>query len=757
MRLPRRLAKARCSQKTHAGGGSFGYSSVTRPGRSRLCSRAGQLGHAIGAGVIVALLVLAPSAAAAATASAAATPTGAAAVGSAAQVSGVGQPAQATGPPVRLTLASQTPWVGPGEEFQLRVNVVPADTVNGMLSITVYSAVPNRSEFARTLANKVDQSPIGRPLAAPLATLAPDPAGARVVRLGVQDPAKPKDSSRLQLPRSGVYPVRVQYTPDDGSAPSVLVTHVLYLSGPITGDKLNVAWIVPVHVPANSAPDGTTTITADESSRLAQLAAAIDASRDLPLVLRPTPDTLAALASSSRAQDQATLATLARPVPTRQVVAGTYTPVPLAGLLLSGLSADATTQLTRGSDVLASTLSIRPDGRTWVETGPLDDRAAAFLRGAQVDRLVVADSSLSPNPLPVTLEQPFELAVRPGTHLVAVAADPGLASHFLDPDPVLAAHQLLADLAVLYLDRPGQTRGVVIDTPRLWSPDAAFLQSFIGGLTSSPVLAGATVDHLFATVPEAIVRGSGPLVRTLVADPRIGQDAGTFPVDALRSTRRRLEGFASSLASGSPLYDRLDHALLTAESADLTDAAQRQAQIDRVNKTINEQLGLIQLPSARTITLTAHTGRLPVTIRSGADYPLSVTLRVQSDKLSFPANGSTGSAAETIDLHRGDNSIEFTVLARTAGSFPLHITVLSRDLSLVLAARTFTVQSTALASVGLALSAGAALFLAIWWGRHALRGRKARRLVGGDGNPSGRGRRGGPGDAPHPPAKVGVP
>ena len=651
---------------------------------------------------------------------------------------------------VGLTLASQTPWVGPGEEFQLRVNVLPAGTADGTLSVTVYSAVPNRSEFVRTLENKVDQSPIGHPLSAPLASLAPDPAGARVVRIDIQDPTKPRDSSRLLLSRSGVYPLRVEYTPADGSSPSVLVSHILYLSGPISGDKLNVSWIVPVSVPAAPAGDGTTTITTAQSNSLAELAAALDANRDLPLVLKPNPDTLAALAASSRPQDQATLASFARPVPTRQVVASTYTPVSLPALLLSGLSADATTQLTRGSDVLASTLSIRPDGRTWVEDGPIDEPAATFLRGAQVDRLVAADSSLSPNPLPVTLEQPFELAVRPGTHLLTVAADPGLADHLLDADPVLAAHQLLADLAVLYLDRPGQTRGVVIDTPRLWSPNPAFLQSFIGGLASSPILAGATLDTLFSSVPEATVRGGGPLVRTLVSDPRVAQDAGTFPVDALRTTRRRLDGFASALTSDNPLFDQLDHALLIAESADLSDSSQRQAQIDRVNRSISQQLSLIQLPSARTITLTAHTGRLPVTIQSGADYPLRVVLRVESDKLSFPANGATGTVSETIDLHRGDNPVDFTVLARTAGSFPLHITVLSPDLGLVLAARTFTVQSTALASVGLALSAGAALFLAVWWGRHALRGRKARRLMGPGGVGPG-------GSAPRAATKVGAP
>ena len=635
--------------------------------------------------------------------------------------------------PVGLTLASQSPWVTPGENFQLRFGLTTA-TTSGTITATVYGAVPNRSEFVRTLADKIDEVPVGASLSAPISTLIPDAAGARAIAIGVQDPTKQRDRSRLILPRSGVYPVRLQYQPDDRSAPSVLVTHLLYLSGPVTGNRLNVAWIVPVSVPASPGADGSTTVTLDESDRLAELASALDNNRDLPVVLKPTPDTLAALASTDRAPDRLTLSSLAHPVPQRQVVASTYAPVSLPALLGTGLSGEATTQLTRGSDVLASTLNIRTDGRTWVEDGPIDETTASFLRGAQVDRLVVADASLSPNPLPVTLAQPFDLAVRPATHIRTVAADPGLAAHFLDADPVLAAHQLLADLTVLYLDRPGLTRGVVVETPQLWTPDARFLQSFIDGLTTSPLLAAVNLDTLFSSVAPATSRGA-PLVRTFVPDPQVGRDLAALPAEGLRAARRRLDAFGSALSADNPLYVQLDHALLVAESSDFTDFRQHQAQIDRVNRAITAQLSLIELPSARTITLTAHTGRLPVTILSGADYPLRVVLRVESDKLSFPGRSTNGAVTQTLDLHRGNNLVDFTVRARTAGSFPLHITLLSPDQGLTLAARTFTIQSTALAGVGLVLSAGAALFLAVWWGRHALRGRRARRLVGVTGAP----------------------
>jgi hypothetical protein len=641
--------------------------------------------------------------------------------------------------PVRLTLASQTSWVGPGQAYLLRVNVAGADAT-GRLIVTVFGAVPNRIEFTRTLNNRIAEPILDSSPSVPLASLPSDATGARTLLIPIQDPTKARDRSRLALSRSGVYPVRVEYrtnqaatdegTTPGGSSPVVLVTHILYMAGPINSAKLHVAWILPIHASPQPGPAGTTVLSPDQSDRLAALARALDANHNVPVVLKPTPDTVAALADSTRHQDLTTLGVLARPEPRRQLVTGTYVPVPLPGMLAAGLAESATRQLTRGGDELASALSTRPDGRTWVENGPIDQASAAWLRGAQVDRLVVPDQALSANPLRITLAQPFDLVVRPGSRVLAAAADPGLAQHFQDAtDPVLAAHQLLADLTVLYLDRPGLTRGVVVDTPPSWPPDGNFLRVFFDAMSTSPMLDAVTLDTLFATVPAATTGRGQPLVRTMVPDARNGTDAGTFPVEALRAAQRRLDGFGSALAEDNQLYDSLERILLTAASSDFTVLHDRQTQIDLVNHKIDLQLAQLQLPSSRTITLTARTGELPITVLSGADYPMRVVLRVTSDKLAFPNSHSTGSAVQSVELHHGNNRVLFTVQARTAGSFPLRISLVSADGQLVMGSTNFTVQSTALSGVGLFLSIGAGLFLAGWWGRHALRGRRARRLL----------------------------
>jgi hypothetical protein len=70
--------------------------------------------------------------------------------------------------------------------------------------------------------------------------------------------------------------------------------------------------------------------------------------------------------------------------------------------------------------------------------------------------------------------------------------------------------------------------------------------------------------------------------------------------------------------------------------------------------------------------------------------------------------------------------VRFDVRSRTSGTFPLDLSVRSADGSLPIAEGRLKVQSTVVSTVGLALAAGAALFLAAWWIFEIRRRRRAR-------------------------------
>jgi hypothetical protein len=113
-----------------------------------------------------------------------------------------------------------------------------------------------------------------------------------------------------------------------------------------------------------------------------------------------------------------------------------------------------------------------------------------------------------------------------------------------------------------------------------------------------------------------------------------------------------------------------------------------------------------------------------VTFQNKTGKPVRVVVRVQSDKLDFP-RGTT----QSLELTRLNTTERFPVVARASGAFPIRITLESPDGNMVVGRARLTVRSTAASGASLVVALGAASFLAIWWGRNAMKGRRARGLV----------------------------
>ena len=623
---------------------------------------------------------------------------------------------------VQLRLASQTSWVGPGQEFVLRLHVdgatPPPDTE---LAVSVYRRVSSRSEFARTLDDRVRGEPLVVTATA-LTDLTPDPGGGLLVGLPVQDPLQPPDRARLRLRDEGVYPVRVELR-RIGGGPTLahLTTHLVYATAPTDGSpKLLAALVLPVHTAPTLRADGTRRLGDADRDRLAALAATLEAHPDVPLSVQPTPETLQALAEGDD-RDRETLTALTRVVERQQVLAQTYVPTTTGAFVDADLLDEAAAQLERGRQVVEDTLDRAPDGTVAVADEALRPDVLQQLRARGVGRVVVPDRLLAPVDLPVTLTQPFQLDTGDVRRLDAVAADAGLVAHF-EPDtaPVLAAHRLLADLAVVAFDRPGRARGVVAMAPLTWRPEAAFLDTLLSGLAGAPVVAAATLDTLFTDVPPATTSRNATLVRGPAASTA---RPAPLPDERIRAERQRLRSFSGMLDPANPLDDRLEEQLLVSQSSELR-ARTRTAYLDGLARLVDDELQQVRVPEARTITLTSRRGEIPVTVLSETGYPVRLDVRVTSDRLAFPDGG-----ARRLELARRNTTERFSVEARGSGAFPLRVQLFSPDGSLLVGETRFTVRSTAFSGVGLGLSVGALGVLFAWWGRHARRIRRNRRLV----------------------------
>ncbi|MCU1451702.1 MAG: hypothetical protein JWP02_3872 [Acidimicrobiales bacterium] len=631
----------------------------------------------------------------------------------------------------RLSLTSQTPWVQPGGALRLGLHIDAVTDPGALeLALSTYARLPSRSAFdltvqGRSVGSLIDVTTM------PLSDLGVDDNGNFSAALQFQDPAAPRDASRLLLSHEGVYPLRVELREKGGGAVlDRFTTHIPYLPATRTGTKLDVAWVLPVHAPPAIRPDGTRRLT--NVRDILTLGQVLEAAPTVPVTVAPTPETVQALATTS--DGSAALAALRRGLSRRQVVTGAYVPTNLPALIAGDGGGEADAEIQRGGERLTESLRVPVDSAAWVSEEPLDDASMARLRDRGITQVALPETSLTPLQSRLTLSRTYLLDAHQGRRQQAVSVDPGLAGHFQNTgNQVLAAHQLLADLAVLYFDQPGgQQRGVVALTPRSWRPDKAFLETALAGLGDSPVVDPVSLTTLFGNVDKLRGGNGAPLVRRMAGPPRnASTPTGT------KSVRQRLTTFRSIVDRDNPVYDALDEQLLASHSADLRSSRQR-TYVTGVERGVDRQLQRIQAPAGGSIRLTARGGQIPVTFRNDTGYPVHVVATIRSDKLEFPGapppRASPSGAAPNeitrrLDLLRRNETERFSVQTRASGAFPLLVTLASPDGSLVVSRSTLTVRSTAASGLGLFLSGAAGLFLLAWWGRHALHGRRARKLV----------------------------
>jgi hypothetical protein len=170
--------------------------------------------------------------------------------------------------------------------------------------------------------------------------------------------------------------------------------------------------------------------------------------------------------------------------------------------------------------------------------------------------------------------------------------------------------------------------------------------------------------------------------------------------------------------SDIPPLATIERRLLAAQSVDLT-GGQQATMVQIAASALQAELSQVEVPTTRSITLTAREGEVPVTIRSDAPWPVNVIVSLDADQLGFPA-GQT----RQLTLQRGNTTARFRVEARTSGAFPLRVRVTSPDGALVLGQTRYTVRSTVVSGVGIVLTSASVAFLVAWWGLHVRRTRR---------------------------------
>ena len=517
---------------------------------------------------------------------------------------------------------------------------------------------------------------------------------------------------------AGVYPVTL--TALHGTTVLSRTTTFLTVAARQGVNPMRVALVLPFGLPGNAGQ-----LSATRASALATTLAVAEHSPRVPLTLAPEPALVAALGPDQ--QGQAIRAELRASLrsPVHQLLSTTYVPIDPGSLLAANLRPEITHQRAAGTAALAAAGLAASVPTTYVEdkTGFLPSAAGIVAGGG---RAVLVDSAaLSPNPdLTFSWWQPFELQDPSGSQVPAVAIDDQLSAYSAASQrtPVLAAAQLLGDLAFCYFEAPGlpSPRGLVVLPQPDWMPDPNFLATTLHGLATNPVLDAVTLAGYSAQV--AIGANGAPSVRS----GTISTQASLTPTvaAAISEARSQLQSLGGTLVGAPSRLATLNGELLRSESLRFSPAEAKVALL-RYEAAVTPTLRSVMLP-ADPITLTSSRGTLPITVESSAQVPLRVVVRLRSPRLQFPEGAST-----VLWLRQPTTTVRIEVAAETTGDLPLSITVTTPDGRVVLTQAAIVVRATATSVVAIVLTVVAVVVLAFWWIRTSRRNRAARRAAHG--------------------------
>lgn len=655
-----------------------------------------------------------------------------------------------------IALVDQAPWVELGGATELVV-AVDGTTPDTEIAVTVHQATTSGSGFAETLFGDNLGSTLGQ-ISIPPADLEADGGGLRIPVL--LDPALPSTISFPAVSLPGVYPVVVELRdPTTGLVGDGFITYLVVADTTAAGavaEQLRVAWIWQLVADptfnADGTPDERVVSEFRSDGRLGRIATRVPDPADVAVTLAPSPETVEswALLATADEDSDGSMPTLAgahsggnepsaattTPAAIRpgldalletvrggqQLLSGPFVPVDAPSLVAAGMAPQLDQELIAGAFSLGSTFSVGVDPETAVAV-PVDNAAADALTGTAIERLVVESDDLTAAEEPLTPAAPFLLDAD-GTVASAAMANNAIRDLLEgDSPPALKAQRFLAALSSVAFEQPGVARGVVLLSPQRWNPDAATLDAALAGLTAHPLLETTSIDGYFDAVPVATdAEEDAPVVRHLEGYDPPPPNVSTSELGAATSD---LRGLSSLVGDDDPRIragGRNILVSLTSLWSGMEGRARAREELDVIHATVAEVTSLVTAASDQTVTITARRADIPVTFRNNADEPIEVLVHFESEKLLFPEGDDF-----LVELPPRSSTKRFEVEARTSGTFPLVMTVMSPDGRLEFQSSRLTVRSTAFSGVGLVITIAAASFLALWWGTHWVRARRRKR------------------------------
>jgi hypothetical protein len=644
-----------------------------------------------------------------------------------------------TGAQASLTLLQQSPWNGPTTPLDLRLRLtntgdVPLSDLS--FSITVETPTISRGEYADAMRSTAPRTAVvSFPFPEPGITIAP--GAARAFRF---------QQSLAALSTTALYPIRVDLLSSLQPVATLRTPMIFLTEQPKLPLAFTTSWVLweplqirpdgglgPGPIENDIAPGGrldrtvqaiaagppnvgvaVSPVLLEELRMMARGYRAIDGQR-----VRVVPKGQGGSADAARMITA--IAQLGKRKGT-QMSAMPFGDPSLPALSRAGLGTQVGVLMQRGQREVSDVLGVQPalhvlrPPQSQIDT-PSAGRAA---RGGA--RVLTVDGGQIPPPPGLKFSPPPDAPVVAGARTInAVVPDPTLAHDIAtwigEPTrgapqlSALAARYALGELATIYLETPGTPhRGAAVLFPERTPADPFFLRDFAELVQESPWLQPMN--------PSVLVR-SIPTQRTPVKlAPEIGPSFPPGYAASFGTAQEALTRFRTTVRGATVLADRLaDDLLLSLSGAAVRNVPVGTDFLSYVNDSVHHVLKDIQAPpTGHMVTIPSLRGTVVFTVKNGTRYQTKIVVRlVPHGQLTLPKGDQL-----TVILQPGETHlVQMPVQAQTTGRFPITVQILAPQGGLI-AQSQLIVRSTAYNRLALFVTAGAVVFLLVWWGRRFL-------------------------------------
>lgn len=552
----------------------------------------------------------------------------------------------------------------------------------------------------------------------------------------------------LRLAPPGIHPLRIDIRgPGPVDDPPVLASvTTLAHSADVRGmPDLDVAYVANWSSAPVTDPDGELRWPPESVVELSELASALESST-APWTLAVTPEALDAL------ERDLELTSLRNSVldalGDRELIAGPAVSMDPAGAAGSGLVDVYTALLRRGEDLLAALVGrARVTRDISLVTAPINAAGALMMRDLGVQGLVMTPQARrvnAPDTDPRTFDDPTQLVSAP------IATDVNLPVGIVDTD---LADLLLTDVSLLdtaerirwelrvvgelmllrqeslqtlganddpsAAERVLARRSVLVSTPDGRTAPSETLASFFERLERTPGLQAVTASEAMAHTDIGIVNG---LAATFELPERAGGDL-TWLSQRLYEIELDTSTIASMLPPSDPRPRQWEETIWRSAAAELTQDHVTQ-RLSEVRRDLDEIRDAVASPPVSDVTLGGRRSTIRLKLRNEAAVPLTVTVRLESPKLSFP------DGQQLVELPANQvTEVDVAVEVRSNGRFPVSVTLLTPEGDIPLHPPVeFAARANALTGLGQVVTVAGGLVLVSWWVKHLRSRRRSRAL-----------------------------